>query len=97
MPWHTFRLNSVQEDAGVGGQALDRFSAWLTKLGGPPGMAMFCMQRPGEDFATYYLSPETEQRAPALLRLLRAKPGEPPPADATLMAGVNGSRPGDFK
>jgi hypothetical protein len=96
MPWHTFRLSSAQEDAGVGGRALDQFSEWLAKMGDPPGMAMFCMQRPGEDFATYYLSPETEQRAPVLIRLLRAKPGEPPPADATLMAGVTGSRPSDF-
>jgi hypothetical protein len=96
MPWHTFRLSSAQEDAGAGGLALDQFSEWLLKMGDPPGMAMFCIQRPGENFATYYLSPETQQRAPVLVRLLRAKPGEPPPPDATLMAGANGSRPSDF-
>jgi len=97
MPWHTFRLNSAQEATGVGKTALNHFEIWFTRLGGPPDMAMFSVQWSSADFTTYYLSPATDQRIPALIRILRARPGEPPPANATLMGGVTGSKPGDFK
>jgi len=60
-------------------------------------MALFCVQWSGADFNTYYLSPAIDQRIPALIRILRAKPGEPPPAKATLLGGVTGSKPADFK
>ena len=97
MPWHTFRVSSEQEAAGVGSTALNQFEIWFTKLGAPPDMAMFCVQWTGADFTTYYLSPATEQRLPALIRVFRARPGVPPPLNATLVAGVTGSKPGDFK
>jgi len=97
MPWHVFRLSPAHEAAGAGDIALDQFTDWFTKLGGPLDMAMFCSKPPGEHFVTYYLSPATEQRAPVLLRLLSARPGDAPPGDATLMAGVSGTRPPDFK
>jgi hypothetical protein len=97
MSWHTFRLTSAQKDAGGAIKVLNQFEDWFTRLDAPPDMAMFCVQWSGADFVTYYLSPAIEQRAPALLRVLGAKPGEPPPINATLLAGATGSKPRDFK
>jgi hypothetical protein len=96
MPWYTFQLTSAQEAAGEGTKALNIFEQLYTRLGGPPEVAMFFAEVPGQNRGTYYLTPATEQRAPGLIRLLQAAPGVAPPANATLMAGVNGKRPSDF-
>jgi len=96
MPWHTFRLSSKQLSAGDGQRALDQFEAWFIKLRGTRDVAMFRTQLPWEDFATYYLTPATETRVPELLASLQARPGEPPPEDATLVAGVAGAKPSGF-
>jgi hypothetical protein len=96
MPWHTFRLSQAQLAADGGQGVMDQFTHWFTVLGGPVEMAMFFVQLPDEDHATYYLTPETEVLAPALLRLLGAQPGERPPEDATLVVGEARARPRDF-
>jgi hypothetical protein len=97
VPWHTFQHSSAQEAAGAGMKVLDQFAELYTRLRGPPDVAIFCRQEPGGDHVTYWLTPATEQRAPALLRLFGAKPGPVPPANATLLGGVTGKRPSDFK
>jgi hypothetical protein len=81
MPWYSFQLTSEQQSQGVGMRALERFVEFHTRLGGPLDMAMFVAR------ATYYLSPATGMRAPALLHLLGAAPSETPPHDAVLVGG----------
>jgi len=97
MPWLTFQLSSAQEAAGDGMKVLDQFTQLYVRLGGPTDVALFTHQDPGEDHITYWLTPATEQRAAVIVRLLGAQPGQAPPANATLLAGVTGKRVNDFK
>jgi hypothetical protein len=96
MRWSTFQLSSAHLAIDGGQSALDQLTEWFRRPGGPADMAMFSTQQSAEACATYYLSPATAVRAPALLRILRAKAGEPPPEDATLMAGATGAHPSNY-
>jgi hypothetical protein len=92
MPWYTFQISSAQAAT-----VLDQFEQVYVPLGRPTDMALFCRQGPGEDQVTYYLTPATERQAPLLLRIFGAKPGTAPPAHATVVAGVIGKGPGEYK
>jgi hypothetical protein len=96
MSWTNFKLTSAEIAKGGGLRALNLFEAEFSRLGGPPDMAMFSTQPPGDDYGTYYLSPATQVRAPHLIRLLGAQSGDGPSQVATLVVGVTGSRPNSF-
>jgi hypothetical protein len=95
MSWLNFRLTSAELAKDGSARVLKLFEAEFTRLGEPSDMAMFSTQQPGEDYATYYLSPATEVRAPDLIRILGAQPGERPPQGVTLMVGENNASPCD--
>jgi hypothetical protein len=92
MPWTTLKISSATMARGQAQALLNQFTSEWTRLSEPRDMAMFFLQEPGADFATYYLSPGTEHRAPGLVRALGAKPGVQPSEDAVLAAGHQGTR-----
>lgn len=96
MFWTTFKLSSRLIAAGEGMRAQEMFEKWFMGLTGPPDMAMFSITPPGDDHQRFYLSPGTQVRAPALVRLLNAEPTEPPPDDATLLVGRTGAKPSNL-
>jgi hypothetical protein len=79
LSWTNFRVSSAQFAKGEGSRVLKQFTAEWTPLGAPRDMAMHSLQQPGDDFATFYLSPGTQRHAPDLVRSLGAQPGERPP------------------
>jgi hypothetical protein len=92
MPWTTVKICSTLLAQGQAQALLNQFTSEWTRLAEPRDMAMFFLQEPGADVGTYYLSPGTERRAPELVRVLGAKPGNQPSEDAILAAGHQGTR-----
>jgi hypothetical protein len=66
------------------------FALYFAKAGSPADMGLWSV---GELF---FISPATERHAPALLGILHATRGYPPPAGAAFVAGCR-SDPGDVR
>jgi hypothetical protein len=92
MPWTTLKIDSTELAQGQAQALLNQFTSEWTRLSEPRDMAMFFLQEPGANFATYYLSPGTQRRAPELVRTLAATPGVEPSEDAVLAVGHQGTR-----
>jgi hypothetical protein len=92
MPWTTLKISSAPAAQGQAQALLNQFTSEWTRLLQPRDMALFFLQEPGADFASYYLSPGTKRRAPEIVRTLGAKPGVEPSQDAVLAVGHQGTR-----
>jgi hypothetical protein len=94
--WSKFEVSQRQLTHGDEGRILRLFAGEFVWLGMPDDMAMFTVERPGQEFSSYYLSPATAWRAPMLLRTLNAQPSDAPPDDARSVVAHEGKRPRDL-
>lgn len=85
MQWHSVQLSSSELAQGRNELIQARFDRLYQALGTPPAVAMLSSHLPNA--LRLYFSPATAQYAEAFMRLIDARPCEPPPADASLVVG----------